>query len=118
MNSKYKIVGIRGATSLTDDHPMKLTENVLELWSEIMDKNDISRIISVIFSVTPDIKSLNPATILREKLDLNNVPFMSLEEASFNDSRKKIIRVLIICESSTQNFVYLHEAKNLRTKKE
>jgi chorismate mutase len=43
---------------------------------------------------------------------------MCLEEASFNDSREKIIRVLIICESSTQNFVYLHEAKNLRTKKE
>jgi chorismate mutase len=118
MGSEYKVVGIRGATSLTEDHPMKVTENVIELWNEIMNKNDISRIISVIFSVTPDIKSLNPATILREKLDLNNVPFMSLEEASFNDSRKKIIRVLIICESSTQNFVYLHEAKNLRTKKE
>jgi len=118
MSSQYKIVGIRGATSLTEDHPMELTEKVLELWNEIMHRNDISRIISVVFSVTPDIKSLNPATILREKLDLNNVPFMSLEEASFNDSQKKIIRVLIICESSTQNFVYLHEAKSLRIKKE
>lgn len=118
MEPEYKIVGIRGATSLNEDHPIELTENVIELWNEIMNKNDISRIISVIFSVTPDIKSLNPATILREKLDLNNVPFMCLEEASFNDSREKIIRVLIICESSTQNFVYLHEAKNLRTKKE
>lgn len=117
MEEDYKIVGIRGATSLKEDHPLELTQKVIELWNEIISKNKINRIISVIFSLTPDIRSLNPATILREKLDLNNVPFMCLEEASFKDSPKKIIRVLVICESSTQYFVYLHDAKNLRTKK-
>lgn len=117
MNLDYKIVGIRGATSLTKDHPIELTEKVLELWNKIIENNDIMHIISVIFSVTPDIKSLNPATILREKLDLNNIPFMCLQEASFENSASRIIRILIICESKTQNFVYLHETKELRTKK-
>ena len=114
MKNKYKIYGIRGATSIDEDSSTHISERVLELWNEIMAKNDITRIISVIFSVTNDIKSLNPATVLRTQLNLDTMPFMCLSESEFENSLPKIIRVLIICESSTQNFVYLHKASKLR----
>ena len=114
MEKDYKIYGIRGATSIEEDTATLITERVLELWNEITSKNDITRIISVIFSVTSDIKSLNPATVLRKTLNLDSIPFMCLSESEFENSPTKIIRVLIICESSTQNFVYLHKASQLR----
>ncbi len=114
MEKDYKIYGIRGATSIEEDTAPHINERVLELWNEIIFKNDITRIISVIFSVTSDIKSLNPATVLRKTLNLNTIPFMCLSESEFENSPAKIIRVLIICESSTQNFVYLHKASQLR----
>lgn len=114
---KSKIVGIRGATSLERDEPAEIREKVVELWNEINSQNDIERIVSVIFSVTPDIVSFNPATVLRENLMLEDVALMCLQEAVFENSPRNIIRVLLICESKTQNFVYLHGAKDLRTKK-
>ncbi|HOB16297.1 MAG TPA: chorismate mutase [Defluviitoga sp.] len=114
MEKDYKIHGIRGATSIEEDNAAHISERVLELWKEIILNNDILRVISVIFSVTSDIKSLNPATVLRKKLNLNTIPFMCLTEPEFENSFSKIIRVLIICESSTQNFVYLHKASQLR----
>ncbi|MGB4262975.1 MAG: chorismate mutase [Fervidobacterium sp.] len=117
MNSNYKIVCIRGATSLESDDPAEVREKVLELWNELNVQNDIVRIISVIFSVTPDIVSFNPATALRENLMLEDVALMCLQEAVFENSPQRIIRILIICEGGTQNFVYLHGAKDLRTKK-
>jgi len=113
----YKIVGIRGATSLERDEPSEMREKVVELWNEINSQNDIERIVSVIFSVTPDIKSFNPATALREELLVEDIPLMCLQEAMFENSPQRIIRVLVICESTTQNFVYIHDAKNLRGKK-
>ncbi len=113
----YKIVGIRGATSLGSDEPEEIREKVVELWNEINSQNDIERIVSVMFSVTPDIKSFNPATALREGLLVEDIPLMCLQEAMFENSPQRIIRILVICESTTQNFVYIHDAKNLRGKK-
>ncbi len=49
MEKDYKIYGIRGATSIEEDTATLITERVLELWNEITSKNDITRIISVIF---------------------------------------------------------------------
>lgn len=113
----YKIVGIRGATSLESDEPAEIRKKVVELWNEINSQNDIERIVSVMFSVTPDIKSFNPATALREGLLVEDIPLMCLQEAMFENSPQRIIRILVICESTTQNFVYIHDAKNLRGKK-
>jgi|GEM_PF-213254 len=112
----YKIVGIRGATSLGSDEPEEIREKVVELWNEINSQNDIERIVSVMFSVTPDIKSFNPATALREGLLVEDIPLMCLQEAMFENSPQRIIRILVICESTTQNFVYIHDAENLRGK--
>jgi len=113
------LVGIRGATSVENDNEKEMEKAVIELFREILDKNNISSddIISVIFSVTPDLKSSNPATITRKKFNLSDTPLMCLSEAMFKDSPGKIIRVLIHCdvkENARVKHIYLKRAANLR----
>ena len=80
---------------------------------KVVQKNKIDRIISIIVSVTDDIKSFNPATAIRKSLNIQDLSIMCFKEASFNNSPERIIRVLIYCESRTKKFVYLHKAANL-----
>jgi len=110
----YGVLGVRGATSIERDDPDHVRQRVVELVEEIFKKNRIDRIISVIFSVTPDVKSMNPATVFRLEFNFPNVPLMCLQEAVFDDSPGGIIRVLIIFEGEGGNFVYLHKARELR----
>ncbi len=110
------MVTIRGATSIQKDCKEEIEINVIELFDEILRSNKIESIEAIIFSVTPDIKAFNPSTIIRTHYNLNKVSFMTLQEAMFEDSLKMIIRILVLCESSTKNFVYLHRAKNLRNR--
>ncbi len=108
------MITIRGATSIEKDKKENVKERVIELFDTILKRNKIKKIESIIFSVTPDIKSLNPSTIVRTHYDYKDVSFMTFQEAVFEDSKQMIIRVMIFCESETKNFVYLHLAKNLR----
>ena len=107
------IEGIRGATSVEKDEPREIIEKSKELIENIMVKNKIDRIISIIVTVTDDIKSFNPATAIRKSLNIQGLSIMCVKEAFFKNSPEKIIRVLINCESQTKEFVYLHKAANL-----
>lgn len=108
------MICLRGATSIKIDSEDEIINKTVELWNQIKENNHFDNIYSIIISVTPDIKKINPATVLREKFSLNNVALMCLQEASFENSLQKIIRILVFCNSKTNNFVYLHNAKILR----
>ncbi|AEX86452.1 monofunctional chorismate mutase, clade 1 [Marinitoga piezophila KA3] len=108
------IVGIRGATSIENNTKEEIISRTIELYTQIIEKNNIKRIISIFCSVTPDITAYNPITAIRENFKLDNVALFTLQEAVFENSPKAIIRLLIHCEGDTQNFVYLHKAKDLR----
>ncbi len=58
------VKAVRGAISLAANSEKALREGVLELYDQLVLKNKLSphRIISIIFSQTPDI-SCNPANI-------------------------------------------------------
>jgi len=113
------LTGIRGAISVERDSKEEIEEAVSELLKSIFERNkiEVSKIASVIFSVTPDIKSYNPATAAREKLNLDATPLMCLSEAIFDNSPEMIIRVLILYnadETFKVNHVYLKRAQSLR----
>jgi len=108
------MIAIRGATSVEKDTPEHVRSRVKELFEEIVSRNKIRRIEAIIFSVTKDIQSLNPATVLREDRSLDSVALMCFQEAQFNGSPEKVIRILIFCDSDTREFVYLHGARKLR----
>jgi chorismate mutase len=108
------MVTIRGATSIEKDHKKVMEKSVVELMDKILKSNKIEHVEAVIFSVTPDIKSANPSTIVRRHYNWNDVSFMTVQEAVFEGSEKGIIRVMVFCESSTKNFVYLGRTIALR----
>jgi chorismate mutase len=108
------MITIRGATKLKEDTIEEVKNKSIELFDAILKNNKIAKIESVIFSVTPDIRSLNPSTAVRTHYNYQDVSFMTLQEAIFENSENLIIRVLVFCESSTKNYIYLHSTKNLR----
>ena len=108
------MLAVRGATAIDYDTPEHVADRVVELYEKLRETNRIDRLIAVTFSVTPDIRSANPATILRRKFQLSEVAFMCVQEAMFEDSPHGIIRVLLLFQGEGQNFVYLHQASQLR----
>jgi len=111
------VKAIRGATSIEADCPEEIQDSIIELMEEIFNRNKITELHSVIFTVTNDIASYNPATAFRKGFDQSDVALLCLYEASFGNSPGGIIRVLLHCESETKNFVYLRRARNLRPDK-
>jgi chorismate mutase len=109
------MIGIRGATSIEKNEKEHIINRSIELYNKIIENNSIKNIIAIFGSVTPDITAYNPIKAIRKEFNLKNIPLMTFQEAMFEDSQKGIIRLLILCESNTQNFIYLHNAKNLRT---
>jgi len=105
---------IRGATSVEKNEREEIVARTIELIEKILTNNDIWEIHSVIFTVTRDLTAFNPATAFRERFDYNDVALLCINEADFQGSLNGIIRVLIHCESTSKNFVYLHRARNLR----
>lgn len=108
------MLAIRGATSVDRDDAVHVAERVRELFGEILARNQIDRIVSATFSVTPDIRSANPATVVREHFGLADLALMCLQEAVFEGSAPGIVRVLLLCEARSRKFVYLHRAAALR----
>ncbi|BBE31495.1 chorismate mutase AroH [Tepiditoga spiralis] len=108
------MIAIRGATSIEKNESKHIKEKTIELYDKIMKENDIKKILSIIVSVTSDITEINPVTIIRENFKLKKVALLCVQEAQFKNSKNGIIRFLIHCESNTNNFVFLHDARELR----
>ncbi|GAB6189366.1 chorismate mutase [Marinitoga arctica] len=108
------MIGIRGATSIEKNEKKHIINRSIELYNKIIENNNIKNIIAILCSVTPDITAYNPITAIREEFNLSKIPLMTFQEAMFEGSKEGIIRILILCESNTQNFIFLHRAKDLR----
>lgn len=91
-----KLWAVRGATTISYDTPDAIIEATEDLLKSIFEVNRIKPedIVSIIFTVTPDIKSEFPAVAAR-KLGLNSVPLMCAQEIAKNDALSLCIRVLI-----------------------
>ncbi len=118
-----KIYAIRGAIAPVKNTEESITENTVELFGEILKRNRIRRIVSVIISSTNDLTAFYPATALR-KARLTQEPLFSCAEPSIEGAMQGCIRILVTAvleEESKIDHVYLGEAADLRpdlTKKE
>ena len=114
-----KLWAVRGATTIGDDTPGAVIEATQELLEKIFEENQIAHeeIVSIFFTVTPDIQSEFPAVGARN-LGLNSVPLMCAQEISKIDALPRCIRVLInFYTELTRDAlkpVYLREAVKLR----
>jgi chorismate mutase len=116
----WKVRAIRGATTASTNTVEAIREVVSELLDEIETRNqlDTQEIISVIFTVTPDLNAIFPAAIARERSYWQNIPLLDLQQMYVEGSLKKCIRVLIHFNTlKPQQEIYhpyLRQAKNLR----
>lgn len=114
-----KVRGIRGATTIEKDTAEELVEATTELLVQMQASNGLvpDDVASVLFTVTPDIRSAFPATAARN-LGWNMVPLLCFQEIEVSGSVARCIRILILwnteCEQEEIKHIYLKNAVNLR----
>lgn len=114
--------GVRGATTIEADDRELVLKATRELLALMIRLNDIRSddVASAIFTTTPDIVAVFPATAARQ-LGWLDVPLMCAHEMSVPGSLGLCIRILLHWNTDKPQqaiqHVYLHEARNLRPDK-
>lgn len=110
---------IRGATTVENNDRNEILEATKELLLEIVKANNIKNddMVSVIFTITPDLDEVFPAVAARE-LGMVDVPLLDMSEPQIKGSLNKCIRILMHINSEKENkdmvHIYLRGAKVLR----
>lgn len=110
---------LRGATCLEQDDAAEMRSAVVELLTEMFDRNGISndQLVSILFTATPDIHSAFPAGAARE-LKLADVPLICAQELDVTGAMQRVIRVLVHVNTELARadikHVYLRGAEALR----
>ena len=110
---------LRGATTVAIDDPDAIGEATRELLSQIMSANALAPadVVSVIFTVTADLRSDFPARAARD-LGWVDVPLLCTVEIPVPNALARCIRVLMHVETTrtrdAMKHVYLREARTLR----
>ncbi len=110
---------VRGATTVDTDTPEAITERVVALLRQILDRNGLGEddLISILFTATEDIVSTFPATAARS-MGLGAVPLICARELAITGSVQRCIRVMLhVTTERTRDeihHVYLEGAQGLR----
>ena len=113
------IRAIRGATTVVADEPDVIAAGTRELLARIMLLNQLrpENVVSVIFTVTADLRSDFPARAARD-LGWVDVPLLCTVEIPVPNALARCIRVLLHVETEkprdAMKHVYLREARTLR----
>lgn len=115
----WRMRGVRGATTVEADEPPLVLAATTELLREIVSRNavDPDRLVSAIFTTTPDLASTYPARAARD-LGWHDVPLLCMTEIDVPGGIARCIRVLVHAELRTSRsavrHVYLRGARALR----
>ena len=111
--------GIRGAIRLPEDSLVVMSECVVELVTELLERNGLStdQLISIVFTATPDLRSAFPAAAART-LNLGDVPLLCAVEIDVVGALDRVVRVLVHADTPLARaditHVYLRGAEVLR----
>ena len=117
---QWRVRGLRGATTVNQNTKAAITEAVDELLDVLETHNQIdpAEIVSAVFSVTPDLDALFPASVARRRPLWEQVPLLDLQHMQVAGSPERCIRLLIYINTPLpQNVlcpVYLRLAAHLR----
>jgi chorismate mutase len=103
---------------VTEDTPQEIVASTAELLARVLEINRLAadELISIIFTVTPDLRSEFPAVAAREA-GLTAIPLLCASEIPVPGSLGKCIRLLLHCTAPQEReiqHVYLREARRLR----
>ncbi|HEX4830120.1 MAG TPA: chorismate mutase [Trebonia sp.] len=110
---------IRGAVQVDADERDAILEATAELVAEVMSRNDLTTedVISVLFTVTPDLTSEFPALAAR-KTGFHAVPLMCATEIGVPGAMPRVVRLMAHVDTdrsrSQIQHVYLRGAAALR----
>lgn len=110
---------VRGATQLDVDEREHLLDSVEQLMVAVLEQNDLDRadLISVVFTVTPDLHAEFPAVAAR-RLGMGDVPLLCAQEIDVAGALPRVVRVLVHAETDRPRaevrHVYLRGAAALR----
>ena len=118
------ILGIRGATTATENTSEAILNATEELLQSIVEVNQISlnEIAAVFLTAPKDLNAAFPATAARVRLSWDNIALRDGPHMDVPGSQPRCIRALILVNSSKNHTnienIYLHEAKNLKRQAE
>ena len=110
---------VRGATTVEEDTPEAVTDRVVALLGQILERNGLEEddIVSILFTATEDIVSIFPATAARN-MGLGAVPLICARELAVVGSVPRCIRVMLHVTTERLreeiHHVYLEGAQGLR----
>ena len=109
---------IRGAISVSENTSPAILESTTELLAEVIGRNGLvtDDLISIIFTVTPDLTAEFPALAARSA-GLTSVPLLCASEIPVPGSLPMCIRLMLHCTIPMDrpiHHVYLREARTLR----
>ena len=119
MATALMVRGLRGATTVDADTAEQVTERSQELMRELMERNGLVEddIVSILFTATGDVRSIFPATAIRE-IGFGAVPLLCAAEIPVPGAMPLCIRALlhVYTERSREEMhhVYLRGAVALR----
>ncbi|HJN91879.1 MAG TPA: chorismate mutase [Dehalococcoidia bacterium] len=116
----WRMRGVRGATTVSENHPDAIREATRELLAEMVKRNDIHAddVASAYFTTTPDLDAEFPAVVARRDFEWTNVALMCGHEMDVPGSLRHCLRILLHVNSQRRqdeiDFVYLRGARALR----
>jgi chorismate mutase len=117
----WRVLGIRGATTVESNSPECIRDAVLELFQVLIKENDLApeHVVSATFTLTSDLDAAYPSAFVREYLEgWDQVPLLDVAQLSIPGSLPRCLRVLLHVNSPLKqdqvHHVYLEQAQHLR----
>ncbi|MDY3928171.1 MAG: chorismate mutase [Clostridia bacterium] len=110
---------IRGAITVDNNDKNEIFDATKILLNKMIEENDLVHedLISMVFTLTPDLNACFPAARARE-MGFTDVPLMCMSEIPVEGALEKCVRILINTNTDKSlkeiNHVYLREAVKLR----
>ncbi len=110
---------VRGAITVENNNSDEILAATERMLGKIFETNDFKKedMISMLFSLTPDLNAVFPARAARN-MGIVNVPLMCMSEIPIEGALEKCVRVLIQFNTDKSldevNHVYLEKATALR----
>ena len=116
-----RLFAIRGATG-AENTAQSITENVCEMCLTLFSENHLTQndFVSIQFTITDDLDTMNPAAALRkgqDTFDVSQIPLFCAQEPKIAGSPQKMIRLLVTAymeEGAKPLPVYIHGGEKLR----
>ncbi|MDR3337049.1 MAG: chorismate mutase [Treponema sp.] len=113
-----RIYALRGAFQCRNEEEDIIFQTAA-LYDRLLVQNHLAEgdLVSLLFSVTPDLDALNPAAALRRSGRGGDLALFVQQEPVFKDSMKGVIRLLVHCyleEGAELRHVYQNGAELLR----